>query len=116
MARGRGRETGLAEQFRNVRFLTDAEFDHQMAVGLEQLGSLSRNGAIAGEAVGAAIERTAGIVADLGRKPGDVAAGDVGGVADHKVEPAGQRRAEIAGRECRAAAKPETTGVVARGP
>ena len=84
-------------------------------VGLEQLGRLSRNGAIAGEAIGAAVERAARIVPDLGGQRGDVAARDIGRIADHEIEGAGERRAEIAGREFRARGKAEAAGVVARG-
>ena len=51
---GAGRETGRAEQGGNRGFLSHAKFHHQMALGFHEAGRLSRNGAIGGEAVGAA--------------------------------------------------------------
>ena len=53
---------------------------------LEQSRRLSRNGAIAVEAIGAAVERAPRIVPDLGGQQGDVAARDIGRVADHEIE------------------------------
>ena len=83
--------------------------------GLSSFARLSRNGAIAVETVGAAVERAPRIVPHLGRQRGDVAARDVGRIADHEIEGAGKRRAEIAGGELRARGKAEAAGVVARG-
>ena len=95
--------------------LTDAKLDHQHAVGLEQPGGLSRNGAIGVETIDAAIERAARVAPDLRGERGDVAAGDVGRVADDEVEAAGQRRAEIREHEFRARSEAEPARIVARG-
>ena len=103
-------KTGRAEQGGNRGFLSHAEFHHQMALGFQQAGRLSRNGAIGGEAVGAAVERAAGIVADLRRKPRDVAAHDIGRIGHDQVERPRQRRAEIARHEMRARREARAAG------
>ena len=82
--------------------------------GFEQAGRLSRDGAIGGKAVGAAVERAAGIVADLRRKPRDVAARDIGRVGHDQIERPRQRRAEIARRKVRARVQARAAAALSR--
>src|SRR4029077_15444082 len=107
---GRRYEAGGTEQCRNWRFLAVANLDHQMARRFEQLWRLSRNGAIAAESVGAAVERAARIVTHLGGQQCDLGACDVGRVADDQIEGACESCAEITGGEHRARGKAEATG------
>ena len=84
------------EYFSNRGFLPDAEFNHQMTACSEQVARLSRNGAVGIEAVGAAIQRDAGIVPNFGWQRDDMSAVDVGRIADDEIEGTGKRRTEIA--------------------
>ena len=84
------------------------------------LGASSRRACRRNGAIGSRVRRCrrrargADRVAHLRRERRDVAARDVGRVGDDEIERRRQRRAEVAGDEMRARAKPERAGVVAR--
>src|SRR5262249_11719455 len=85
-----------SKQGRYRGLLADAQFDHDMALRLQQVDHLSRDGAIASEPIGSAIERPARIMADFGWKRCDVATHDIGWVRHHEIERLRQCGAEIA--------------------
>ena len=100
--RRQGRQPRSTEYCGNRGFLADADFNHQMTAGSEQIACLFRNGAVSMESIGTAIQRASGIVSDFGRQRRDVATFDVGRIADDKVKGTGERSAEIANHELRA--------------
>ena len=113
----RDAQTVPRQNCRYGRGLPEADLGGEEAVGRQQPGQLGGDRAVRGQPIGAAVERPDRIVLPyLGRQDGDRGSLDVGGVGDHGVEPAGQRRRPASDDKMRPRADAEPLGIVTRGP
>ena len=85
------------KQGRHRSLLADAEFDHDVSVRDNETPRVGGDGAVAIEAVRAAIERQLRIVPHLGGQAGQFARSDIRRINHDEIEAAAERRAEVAG-------------------
>ena len=100
-------QSGLAEELFDGSGLPGAELNQRPSARRQQPGQIGGEGAVGRQPVWTTVQSWPRIEqSHVPLKPGDIAAGYVGRVADDQIEPAGQRRAPVRDGEHGARSKP----------